>query len=70
MNASMLFVPGTSPERYVKAQAGVAGALIGVSTVRPSMPKVPDPIKPPTTDDARQAEEDIGKLRRRRGCCS
>lgn len=28
MNASMLFVPATKPDRYRKAQAGAAGALI------------------------------------------
>ena len=28
MNASMLFVPANRPERYLKAQAGEAGALI------------------------------------------
>lgn len=33
----------------------------------PKMPAVPEPVKPPTTDDARQAEEDLTKLRRRRG---
>lgn len=36
----------------------------------PSKPAVPEPIKPPTTDDARQADEDIRKLRRRRGLAS
>lgn len=36
----------------------------------PSMPATPEPIKPPTTDDARQADEDIKKLRRRRGLAS
>ena len=28
MNASMLFVPASMPDRYRKAQAGAAGALI------------------------------------------
>ena len=36
----------------------------------PSMPATPEPIKPPTTDDARQADEDMRKLRRRRGLAS
>jgi hypothetical protein len=37
---------------------------------KPTMPTVPDPIRPPTTDDARQAEEDMLRLRRRRGLAS
>ena len=36
----------------------------------PSMPATPEPIKPPTTDDARQADEDLKKLRRRKGLAS
>lgn len=36
----------------------------------PDIPATPEPIKPPTTDDARQAEEDLTKLRRRKGRAS
>jgi len=36
----------------------------------PKLPPTPEPIKPPTVDDARQAEEDMLKLRRRRGLAS
>jgi hypothetical protein len=37
------------------------------SLFSPKMPKAPEPVKPPTTDDTRQAEEDLMRLRRRRG---
>jgi hypothetical protein len=36
----------------------------------PKMPKPPEPVKPPTVDDTRQAEEDLNRLRRRRGRAS
>ncbi len=50
----------------------VGGLVRGVTGLfqQPSMPAIPDPIKPPTVDDARQAEEDLLKLRRRRGRAS
>lgn len=34
------------------------------------MPAIPEPIKTPTVDDARQSEEDLLRLRRRRGRAS
>ena len=37
---------------------------------KPTMPTMPEPIKPPTVDDATQAEEDFNRLRRRRGLAS
>lgn len=37
---------------------------------KPKMPAMPAPIPVPTTDDARQAEEDTLRLRRRRGLAS
>ena len=37
---------------------------------RPKMPAIPETPKAPTVDDAVQAEEDIARLRRRRGLAS
>lgn len=37
---------------------------------RPKMPAIPETPKAPTVDDAIQAEEDIARLRRRRGLAS
>lgn len=37
---------------------------------RPKMPEIPETPKAPTVDDAVQAEEDIARLRRRRGLAS
>lgn len=37
---------------------------------KPKLPAMPAPIPVPTTDDARQAEEDVMRLRRRRGLAS
>lgn len=36
----------------------------------PKMPAMPEPVKVPTTDDARQSEEDLMRLRKRRGLAS
>lgn len=36
----------------------------------PKAPKIPEPIKPPTIDDARQADEELMRLRKRRGLAS
>lgn len=37
---------------------------------RPKLPDMPAAIPQPTTDDARQAEEDVMRVRRRRGLAS
>jgi hypothetical protein len=37
---------------------------------RPKMPAIPETPKAPTVDDAVQAEEDIARLRKRRGLAS
>lgn len=37
---------------------------------RPKMPAIPETPKAPTVDDAIQAEEDIARLRKRRGLAS
>jgi hypothetical protein len=36
----------------------------------PKIPKAPEPVKPPTIDDTRQADEELMRLRRRRGRAS
>jgi hypothetical protein len=36
----------------------------------PKTPKIPEPVKPPTEDDALQTEEQLSRLRRRRGLAS
>lgn len=36
----------------------------------PKVPKPPEPVKPPTIDDTRQADEELMRLRRRRGRAS
>ena len=38
--------------------------------LRPKMPAIPETPKAPTVDDAIQAEEDIARLRKRRGLAS
>jgi hypothetical protein len=36
----------------------------------PKIPKAPEPVKPPTIDDTRQADEELMRLRRRKGLAS
>lgn len=41
-----------------------------MNLLRPKMPAIPETPKAPTVDDAIQAEEDIARLRKRRGLAS